>query len=125
MWITEQLLPQNMQLYKRWLLFGSILPDLLYHTYISGHTWEGAFQKSIRGMKWLECFGGLNRISCLYLGYLLHYIEDSFTLPHNKAFQGNLMAHIEYERKFSDFLEGGYEGSHKSGIGLLFSSIIK
>lgn len=115
LWITEKLLPSNMQRYRRWLLFGSILPDLLYHTYITGHTWEAAFQKSIRGMKWLECSGGLNRFSCLYLGYLLHYIEDFFTLPHNKAFHGNLLALIVYERNFSEFLNDRYEGSSLTG----------
>lgn len=115
LWITEKLLPSNMQRYRRWLLFGSILPDLLYHTYITGHTWEAAFQKSIRGMKWLECSGGLNRFSCLYLGYLLHYIEDFFTLPHNKAFHGNLLAHIVYERNFSEFLNDRYEVSSLTG----------
>lgn len=109
LWITAKLLPQNMQPYKRWLLFGSILPDLLYHTYLSGHTWEAAFEKTISRMKKLEVLGGLNCISCLYLGYLLHYVEDFFTLPHNKAFYGNLAEHIEYERNFSQNLESIYE----------------
>ena len=111
LWITQKLMPQNMQLYKRWLLFGSILPDLLYHTYLSGHTWEAAFDKIIKRMKKLEVIGGINCTSCLYLGYLLHYVEDFFTLPHNKAFSGNLAEHIGYEREFSQQLEHIYDES--------------
>lgn len=42
------------------LLVGSILPDILVHTYLTGHTWKAS--------------GAM----------ILHYIEDFFTMSHSR-----------------------------------------
>ena len=48
--------------------------------------------------------GRNNRYSYLMLGYMLHYVEDFYTLAHNPVFEGNLSEHIMYERKLSKYL---------------------
>lgn len=102
--LTERIIGKDFQPYKRWLMFGSILPDLLYHTYLTGHTWESAFEKIARKMESFESWGGMNGFSCMYLGYLLHYVEDFFTFPHNSGFRGRLAEHIQYEKQFTQYL---------------------
>lgn len=109
--LTERIMGKEFQPYKRWLLFGSILPDLLYHTYLTGHTWESAFEKIVRKMESFESWGGMSGFSCMYLGYLLHYVEDFFTFPHNSGFRGNLAEHIRYEKRFAQYLENGNDQS--------------
>lgn len=104
--LTERIMGKDFLPYKRWLLFGSILPDLLYHTYLTGHTWESAFEKIVRKMESFESWGGMSGFSCMYLGYLLHYVEDFFTFPHNSGFRGRLAEHIQYEKQFTQYLLG-------------------
>ena len=84
---------------RGWFLLGSILPDLLIHTYWKGHTWENSFGSICRKMSRLERDGKENRHSYLMAGYVLHYVEDYFTCAHNPMFQGNLISHIAYEKK--------------------------
>lgn len=102
--VTGHCLGEEYQEYRRWLLFGSILPDLLFHTYLVGHTWETTFHKTMRGMEKLERFGEMGALSCIYLGYYLHFIEDYFTHPHNTNFRGGFTSHILYEKRFTGYL---------------------
>lgn len=102
--VTDRCLGRGYQGYRRWLLFGSILPDLLFHTYLVGHTWDATFRRTIRGMEKLERFGEMGALSCMCLGYYLHFIEDYFTYPHNKNFRGGFAAHVLYEKRFTHYL---------------------
>lgn len=90
---------------RSWVLFGSILPDLLYHTYLKGHTWESSFDRIEKRMYELEQHGSDNRFSYLMLGWVLHYVEDFYTLAHNPVFEGGLPSHILYERQLEDYLK--------------------
>jgi len=103
-YVTGCCINETYRPYKRWLLFGSILPDLLFHTYLVGHTWETSLAKTVRGLQRLAKWGEMNGLSCLILGYYLHYVEDYFTHPHNKNFRGGFRAHIEYEKRFTRYL---------------------
>ena len=90
--------------YKFWLKLGSILPDILVHTYLTGHTWATAFHKTgIRITKLQQC-GKQSRYSYLKLGYILHYIEDYFTFPHNNWFVGSLAEHVRFETELTAHL---------------------
>lgn len=89
---------------RKWLLLGSILPDILFYTYVKGHTWESSFEDISRKLYQLGTNGRENRYSYLMLGYLLHYVEDFYTLAHNPVFEGNLPEHIMYESKLAEYL---------------------
>lgn len=104
LFMTGKMMPKDYIPYRRWLLFGSILPDLLFHTFLAGHTWDAMYEKTIRGMEELERWGEMNRCSCLCLGFYLHYVEDYFTLPHNQNFSGGFTAHVLYEKRFTQYL---------------------
>ena len=114
--VTQNCIKGEYCSYRRWLLFGSILPDLLFHTYLAGHTWEASFQRTIRGMERLQRAGEMGALSCVWLGYYLHFIEDYFTHPHNRNFRGGFVAHVIYEKRFTEYLtqshrqeEDGYQ----------------
>ena len=77
----------------------------IYHTYLTGHTWESAFEKIVRKMESFESWGGMSGFSCMYLGYLLHYVEDYFTFVHNPIYQGDLWTHILYEKQLEKYLK--------------------
>lgn len=100
--ITGQLFIDAIEPYRFWLLLGSILPDLLFYTYLTGHTWKTSFIKLQQKMTYLAQHGRNNRRSCLCLGYMLHYIEDYFTYPHNQTFHGTLREHCRYEEELSE-----------------------
>lgn len=85
--------------YKFWLKLGSILPDILVPTYLTGHTRTASF--GLRITK-LQQRGKKNRYSYLKLGYLIHYIEDYFTFPHNNWFTGNLVEHVQFETELTE-----------------------
>ncbi|MDD6201576.1 MAG: zinc dependent phospholipase C family protein [Lachnospiraceae bacterium] len=105
LFVTEVLLNRNNMQYGMWLKIGSILPDILVHTYLVGHTWEKTFDKTAEKMMKLEKTGKMNRRSCLMLGYLLHYIEDYFTFPHNTYFTDGFIQHIRYEKSLTGYLK--------------------
>lgn len=86
------------------LVLGSILPDIFVHTYIVGHKWETTFEKNCERLARLENWGGMDCISYIRLGYIIHYIEDYFTYPHNTIFEEDMKAHIKYENEFYAFL---------------------
>lgn len=94
---------------RMWFLLGSILPDLLLHTYLKGHTWESAFEHISGKMYELERNGRNDWYSYLMLGYILHYIEDFYTFAHNQVFEGGLAKHIRYEKALAKYL--GQEGT--------------
>lgn len=87
------------------LLLGSILPDVLFHTYIVGHKWETTFEKSCRRLMHLENWGGQSWFSYLRLGYVLHYIEDYFTYPHNSNYKDSMKEHIKYESNMAAYIK--------------------
>ena len=95
---------------RRGLYLGSILPDLLVHTYLRGHTWDTSGEKVLTKLKELEELGILNVWTGIRFGMLLHYLEDFFTMAHSRYFQGNLVEHIRYEVScraiFGRFLPG-------------------
>ena len=81
--MTKSLSGNIHRAHKAALLFGSILPDLLVYTYLEGHTWEATFEQITKQMKALEAKGRGGSFSYLKLGWILHYVEDYFTYPHN------------------------------------------
>lgn len=102
--ITEDFSPKICQKHRFFMKLGSILPDLLPGTYLTGHTWTASLDKIYAKMKRLEWNGKMNAFSFLTLGYILHYIEDYFTYPHNIWFDGSLADHVVYEKKFSEYI---------------------
>ncbi|MBP3458726.1 MAG: zinc dependent phospholipase C family protein [Lachnospiraceae bacterium] len=105
LFVTEKIVKNLPEEKRSWVLFGSILPDLLYHTYFKGHTWESSFHRIEKRMYELERHGSDNRFSYLMLGWVLHYVEDFYTLAHNSVFEGGLPSHILYERQLEDYLK--------------------
>lgn len=101
----EKSLADEFKGYRIWVMLGSIMPDFLYHTYLMGHTWNATFERTMKRLESLREWGGMNWYSCLWLGYLLHYIEDYFTYPHNTDYQGSLWEHILYEKELTKYLK--------------------
>lgn len=96
---------------SKFLQIGCILPDILVHTYLVGHTWEASGKKVLRKLERLEDEGSLNIWFSLRLGMLLHYLEDYFTMAHSKYFKGNIRRHILYETKLLHYIrEYHYSG---------------
>lgn len=67
------------------LLVGSVLPDILVHTYLMGHTWKASGAMILNKLEKLEQSDSLNIWTVLRLGMILHYIED-FLQCHTVAF---------------------------------------
>ncbi len=86
-------------------LLGSILPDILVHTYIVGHKWDSTIEKNCKRLKHLENWGRHSCFSYLKLGYVLHYVEDYFTYPHNLIYKDNMKEHIKYEKAMAKHLK--------------------
>lgn len=111
---------------RSWVLFGSILPDLMYHTYLKGHFWESSFDMIEKRMYELVQHGSDNRFSYLMLGWVLHYVEDFYTLAHNSVFEGGLPSHILYERQLEDYLKEEAEFSEReSGPAMSLAAVIQ
>lgn len=105
LFITKSVTVELLAKYRFWIKLGSIAPDLLFHTYLRGHTWDTTFDRNSIHMERLWEHGHMNRWSCFKLGYLLHYVEDYFTYPHSKDFPGMLLAHVIYERDLTAYLQ--------------------
>ena len=102
--VTKSLTGNMHKTHKAALLLGSILPDLFVYTYLEGHTWEATFDKIINHMEVLEEKGRGGCFSYLKLGWVLHYVEDYFTYPHNTIFEGTIPEHYAYEKKMTRWM---------------------
>ena len=95
------------------LLVGSVLPDILVHTYLMGHTWKASGAMILNKLEKLEQSDSLNIWTVLRLGMILHYIEDFFTMSHSRFFQGNLLEHISYEMKLQRYIRAIFNRRYK------------
>lgn len=84
-------------------MLGSILPDILVHTYIKKHTWKSSFDNTVNRIQKLEEKGKNSRYSFLKLGYVLHYVEDFFTYAHNSIFEGGFLNMLHMKVDFRSF----------------------
>lgn len=107
--MTKQVIPKELKHYRMFILAGAIMPDLLIHTYVIGHTWKSAHRRVLKRLERLKYWGNVNAVSFFWLGYLLHYIEDFFTFPHNDAYTGSLAEHVAYEAKMYESLSEYYQ----------------
>ena len=99
--------------YRVGLLIGSILPDILVHTYLTGHTWKASGKMILNKLEKLEQSDSLTIWTALRLGMILHYIEDFFTMSHSRFFQGNLLEHIGYEMRLQRYIRATFNGRYK------------
>ena len=104
LYVTGKILVDLPRKKRRWVLVGSILPDILCHTYFRGHTFQSSFDMVKKTMCNLKKRGRDNWFSYLMLGYVLHYVEDYFTFVHNPIYQGDLWTHILYEKQLEKYL---------------------
>ena len=95
------------------LLVGSVLPDILVHTYLTGHTWKASGEMILNKLEKLEQSDGLNIWTVLRLGMILHYIEDFFTMSHSRFFTGNIWEHIGYEIRLQRYIRATFCGRYK------------
>lgn len=95
------------------LLVGSILPDILVHTYLTGHTWKASGEMILNKLEKLEQSDSLNIWTALQLGMILHYIEDFFTMSHSRFFTGNIWEHIGYEIRLQRYIRATFCGRYK------------
>lgn len=105
--ITKSLSGNLQGTHKAALLIGSVLPDFLVYTYLTGHTWEATFEQITKQMESLEEKGRGRSFSYLKLGWMLHYVEDYFTYPHNTIFEGTIPEHYAYEKKMTKWMREG------------------
>lgn len=117
--ITEKIADNIPERDRAWLMFGSILPDLLVHTFLKRHIWKNSFKSISKKIYRLEKKGKKNRFSYLMLGYVLHYVEDFYTFAHNTVFGGSLRAHVLYERRLAEYLQEEYVFSDKVNVELM------
>lgn len=52
--VTKRLTPKLKKRHDFALRLGSIMPDILLHTYIKGHTWDSSYNKVSRRLQRLE-----------------------------------------------------------------------
>lgn len=89
---------------KAAFVLGNVEPDINIFTYFRGRELKGhhyeysgpVIQKIIRR---LENQKLMNLADYFWLGVLMHYVADAFTLPHNQKFKGNMKDHVLYEHK--------------------------
>lgn len=105
--VTKSLSDNVHKIHRGALLLGSILPDLFVYTYLEGHTWEATFEQIMEQMNDLEEKGRGSTLSYLKLGWILHYVEDYFTYPHNNIFEGTIKEHYTYEKKMTRWMREG------------------
>ncbi len=94
--------------HRRFFVLGCILPDYIPFTYLHGfrqsramrgHNMPYSAKQIRRGIRHLEARGVRTLKDSFRLGILMHYLADSFTYPHNAAFQGSMRDHRLYEKE--------------------------
>ena len=99
---------------RKFLQIGCILPDILVHTYLMGHTWDASGKKVLRKLEKLEDWGILTIWSSLRFGMILHYLEDYFTMAHSRYFKGDILDHIHYETNLMNYMKELYQSENNT-----------
>lgn len=111
------------------LKLGSIMPDVLLHTYLVGHKYDTTAERVERNLTELKRSGTWSLADCFRLGYNLHFLEDYFTYPHNSHFQGGFIAHCWYEHKLSKamsaYLRQKRAASASSAVGSAIRTVLE
>ncbi len=99
---------------KAAFLYGSVEPDIILVSYLSGSMHGKSFHghdyinmsKRIQSvLARMQEGKGHGLVHSYRLGKLIHYIADSFTFPHNEMFHGSLRSHMLYEDKLEKGLQ--------------------
>lgn len=108
MFLAGEMKLEGLEKHRKAFCLGSILPDLTPKMVTSPHEFETSYaeiRKFIRSMFeenvweiWKE------RVFWRRTGFVLHYIADYFTYPHNTSFEGNLKDHCMYESEMKYYL---------------------
>lgn len=113
---------EELEIYRKSFLFGSILPDCTPSFVTKRHTITGTFEmlkeEILAITQNYDCSQGINSEFCRRLGVVTHYIADYFTFPHNSVFKGTIKEHISYEFKLMDYFKE-YLSSGKADIFIL------
>ncbi len=108
MYLVREMKLEGLYKHRKAFYFGSILPDLTPKMVTSPHEFATSYadiQEFIRsifaegiGEEWKE------RVFWRRIGFVLHYMADYFTFPHNVSFEGNLKDHCMYESEMKYYL---------------------
>ena len=91
---------------KAAFLYGSVEPDIILVSYLSGsmhgksfhgHDYRNMSKRIQSVLARMQEGKGHGLVHSYRLGKLIHYIADSFTFPHNEMFHGSLRSHMLYE----------------------------
>lgn len=99
----------NTEIKRLAFIAGSIFPDINLFSYIKGkgslgHSYSRR-EKEIYNA--IESFMDNRTIYAYFrLGVALHYIQDSFTFPHNEHAGIRALSHLSYENKLHNLLCG-------------------
>ena len=85
-------------------LYGSIEPDINVMTYLAGHGDERVRPYILKKLASLSEKMSWGLLEFYIAGRASHYIVDSFTFPHTKAFKGNIKEHVKWEKKLASVL---------------------
>lgn len=99
---------------KAAFLYGSVEPDIILVSYLSGsmhgksfhgHDYRNMSKRIQSVLARMQEGKGHGLLHSYRLGKLIHYIADSFTFPHNEMFHGSLRSHMLYEDKLEEGLQ--------------------
>lgn len=100
---------------KHRLLFmlGNIMPDINLLTYFVGHNAKERLPLVEKRLEKLMHQKASTALGVFLLGTTLHYAADCFTLPHNEGYQGNMGAHLQYEKELMPRIRTAIAAPHK------------
>ena len=116
--LSLQLL-DSLSVCKAAFLFGSVEPDIAVLTYLKGsihgrrlhgHDYRNMKPRICHILSRIPLQKPFGIIQSYRLGKLLHYIADSFTLPHNETFIGTIKEHMLYEDLLEETLRACLAG---------------
>ena len=93
--------------YNFFYMFGQVEAPY-YMTCDQDDVWKpDKIYLTLQKMEALEAKGRGGSFSYLKLGWILHYVEDYFTYPHNTIFEGTIPEHYAYEKKMTRWMREG------------------
>lgn len=97
------LLNNKIRLDKRWLIWGSVLPDLMPKYMKQKHFFSVSYDYILNMIE--KLYNDSNNISMkefsIRLGIITHYVSDFFCTPHNDRayYHNHIKEHMQFETK--------------------------